>query len=299
MHGYDIIDSQWGDGFGHVLTRTDVILLCSKGITQVWVNGVVSKPGFTAIVGPVPFWDRHGSLTSRCVWFLCLIKGFASWEKIIEHGHISSLVQRGDLTELAAGRIKTAEKFSALVASKLLEQRVVAHNGFTCSKLPLLSCCLEQNAQVEVGTYPVRGVRRETARPGDAAVAGEAGRSVFPAVLMAPARLLPSPKDLSAAVLPKSSRFEVLGLSSCYIAGGLLKVSAVLGGFCRITPDVTKHSLALEMCISEFRLPLLCNVSLTFIVVQQSHSTPWQASWGLSHRLCETLCIPIRYLHTT
>lgn len=119
-----------------------------------------------------------------------------------------------------------------------------------------------------------------------------------PAALMAPAALLPSAQDLGAPALPRSSRFEALGLSSRYIAVGLLKNSAVLGSFCRITTDVAKHGLAPELCISEFRLPLLSNVSLTFIVLQQAHSSPPQVSRGLPCRLCETLCITITNICT-
>lgn len=97
---------------------------------------------------------------------------------------------------------------------------------------------------MEVGTDSMSGERGgKPCRQVDAAEAGEAGKCVFPRELMAPAVLSSSPQDLGASVLPSSSRFEALGLSSSYVAVGLLKNSAVLGSFCRITTDVAKHSL--------------------------------------------------------
>lgn len=57
-----------------------------------------------------------------------------------------------------------------------------------------------------------------------------------------------------------------------------------------------------EMCFSEFWLPLLSNVSLTFLVLQQTHSSPLQVSRGLPHRpptLCVTtasICTQITYI---
>lgn len=53
-----------------------------------------------------------------------------------------------------------------------------------------------------------------------------------------------------------------------------------------------------EMCFSEFWLPLLSNVSLTFLVLQQTHSSPPQVSRGLPHRLCATLCVTIASICT-
>lgn len=144
--------------------------------------------------------------------------------------------------------------------------------------LPVVNCLLcliawSGAAHVEVGTGSVSGEWE-----GNCAarwmLRSWRGRNMYsPAVLTALALFLFSPQDLGACVLPRSSRFEALGLSSCYIAVGFLKNSPVLGSFCRITTDVAKRGLTPKMCSSEFRLPLLSNVSFTFIILQQTHSS--------------------------
>lgn len=96
--------------------------------------------------------------------------------------------------------------------------------------------------------------------------------SIYP-LPAGPAVLLPPPQGLGASVPPRSSSSEAFSLCPCQVAVGLLKNSAALGSFCRITADVIKLGLPPEMGIS---------ASLTFIVSQQICSSPCRSAGGFS-----------------